>query len=573
MTWGHFFADLWLLLGLRWQIAWNQFRSRKPVSQIVYAVGGLWLAIVAGGVSATIGFGAGAALRYFPRLGLEPLLPGLILTVVALLVLFSSFGVALGSLFLSSDLDLLMSAPVDGRAVFASKILDGLVAYYALTIVTAVPALVTYGLGLRYGPLYYGLAIVAVLSTPLLPAGIGALLVLLVARFAPARRVREVLGLVAALAGISCSLVSQTSRVWTQSLVAADGAIDPGTVLAQLQRLQRAPIPSLVAGRGLAAAGAGDWSLALGDIAGGLLLTIGPFVGCVLLAERLYATGWVRMQSSGVARRSKERVARDAARSGWLGRAPAWAAIALKDWRIIPRDLRNFAQLLSPLLLLPVLYLNLLGGGGRRRGGPVDALGRLRGEGLDPAGVAIAVGVLTATVLIFSRVAATGISMEGRSWWLLKAAPISGFELLRGKLMAAVIPFAILSTVLMSGAALWRGFSPVGFLYGWFGVELLGTGMLAVSVGASVPWARLDWDDPRRMGSGLGSLISTLVGGALALVAGGLLCLPLFAQLFRPALLTPAWIAGPAGALAVTAGVSWAALQLGLRFLSRVGEA
>ena len=48
-------------------------------------------------------------------------------------------------------------------------------------------------------------------------------------------------------------------------------------------------------------------------------------------------------------------------------------------------------------------------------------------------------------------------------------------------------PFAILSTVLLMGAAIWRGFSLFGLLYGWFGVELLGAGMLAIAWASPCP--------------------------------------------------------------------------------------
>jgi ABC-2 type transport system permease protein len=566
-------ADLWLLLSLRRQVGWNTFRARKPVARIFTVVGLLWIGGSALAVSIGAGYLAGAVLRRFPGAGLEPLLPGLILTAVAALVLVSSFGVALGSLFLANDLELLMAAPVDRRAVFASKILDGLGVNYALVVLTALPALVTYGLGLRYGPLYYLLAAVAVLGTPLLPAGLAALLVMLVARFAPARRVREALGLVAALFGIGCSVIGQTARFWTARLGDLGGDATPQALLDRARAIQALPLPSLVAGRGLAAAGAGAPGRAAGELAGFLLLTLGSFVACTLLADRLYASGWVRMQSGGVARRGRGRPARDAARAGRLDRAPAWVALALKDWRTIPRDLRNFAQLLAPLFLLPVVYINLLAGDGRRRGDPLGALDRLVGGGLDPAGIPLAVGVLTASLLVCNNLALTGISREGRSWWLLKAAPISGFELLRGKYLAALAPFAALSTPLLAGAALWRGFSPLGFLYGWFGVELLGAGMLALATGLGVPWARLDWDDPRRMSSGWGSLLALAGSALLGVVAGGLLCLPLVAQVFRPALVAPAWLVGIAGAFAVTAAAGWLGFRLGLRFLPRVGEA
>src|SRR5262249_1312988 len=129
----------------------------------------------------------GAATGLEP--GLEGLFPGVVLSLITVVLLLSSFGVALGSLFLASDLDLLMAAPVDRRAVFVSKILDGIGWYYALVAALALPALFAYGAALRFGPAYYGFTLVTVLVAPLLPAALGAVLVLLVARFAPARRV------------------------------------------------------------------------------------------------------------------------------------------------------------------------------------------------------------------------------------------------------------------------------------------------------------------------------------------------------------------------------------------------
>ena len=127
-------------------------------------------------------------------------------------------------------------------------------------------------------------------------------------------------------------------------------------------------------------------------------------------------TGWVRMQSSGSAKRSQARVARDAANSGWLGRAPAALAIALKDWRVIPRDLRNFAQMLGPLIMLPVVYLEFAG---RRRARCLDAYAAAPRIGAGPRGPDRASssrrGVLMFSILIFSQIAMTGISMEGKA--------------------------------------------------------------------------------------------------------------------------------------------------------------
>jgi hypothetical protein len=248
--------DLILLVGLQFQTSWNHFwrlkLGRKLLNIFVFGLLGVLLIFVSGAV----GLGSGSLLKRYPELQFESLLPGLILTAIALLLLISSFGLALGSLFFSRDLDLLMSAPVSRRAVFISKILSGFTTYYLLVFVLALPALVTYGIGLSYGLFYYILMLIAVLGTPLLPAGLGALLVLLVARVAPVRRVREVLGLVAALFGTSCALISNTASYWTRQLSNMDASLEG--VLKTIQSLAALPVPSLVAGRGLVAAGQGS---------------------------------------------------------------------------------------------------------------------------------------------------------------------------------------------------------------------------------------------------------------------------------------------------------------------------
>jgi ABC-2 type transport system permease protein len=564
-------ADTWLLLGLRWQTAWNGFRHARAWRQALTILAMVAVALGLGSFSAAVGVLFGEILRQFPSANLDALLPGVLLTIVALILLLSSFGLALGSLFLSSDLDLLMSAPVDRRAVFLSKILDGMGTNYGILAVTALPALVAYGIGLRYGPLYYLFAVVAVIGTPLLPAALGALLVLVVARFAPARRVREVLGLMAALFGISCSLLGQTSRLWMQKFDSFQA--DPTAFKEQIAAIANLPIPTLVAGRGLRAAGLGDLGGALVGMAGFLVLTFGLFALTVIVADRMYATGWVRMQSSGSAQRSRKRVARDAANAGWLGRAPAYLAIALKDWRVLPRDLRNFAQILGPLVMLPVVYFNLLGGGGRRSFNAAQELNSLTGGRIDPTGIFIAMGVLLSTSLLATQISATAISMEGKSWWLLKAAPISSIELVRGKFVAAALPFTILSSVLMIAAMIWKQFSLLGFLYGWFGVELLGAGILAMSLGFAMRWPRLDWDNPKQMRNGWANLASLAGDAVLGLLGGGLLLVPILAEIWAPAWVLPAWIIGVGGAIGITVGLAWAALAIGLDHLPEVGEA
>src|SRR5262245_33166311 len=139
-----YFSDLWLLLTLRARVGWNTFRAQKGWQQALQVIG-VTVGVGFGSVfTASLGFGLRYGHRYTPDLQLSATLPGLILTAVGILVLFSSVGLALGSLLLANDLETLMTAPVDRRAVFTAQLLNGLGLYYGLAIIIGMVPLTTF---------------------------------------------------------------------------------------------------------------------------------------------------------------------------------------------------------------------------------------------------------------------------------------------------------------------------------------------------------------------------------------------------------------------------------------------
>jgi ABC-2 type transport system permease protein len=364
-------------------------------------------------------------------------------------------------------------------------------------------------------------------------------------------------------------LISNTSRLWFRPVATAP--TDPEAVLVLLQKIGNLPIPPFLAGQGLAAAGLGDWLGALLGVASFLVLSLGGFALCVWVADGLYATGWMRMQSSGVANRNKGKAAREARNSGLLGKASPPVAFLLKDWRVIPRDLRNFAQFLTPLFLLPVIYLNFFSGS-RNGINAVQQVNNLTRGAVDFGNVFIAASLLFTVELVFNRIASAGLSMEGKAYWLIKTAPIEPWEFVLGKFLTAMVPFGTLSTVLFVVVAVWRRFTVWGTLYGLFGILLIGAAELAVETGMGIPWANLEWDDPRKMRSGLGTFISFFICMGMGLLAGAGLCLPLLLRIVLPDYEIFGWFAGPLLAILVTVTVSGVVLGIGLKRLPMMGE-
>src|SRR4051812_33117223 len=237
------------------------------------------------------------AARTMPSLSLDVgqyllAVPSAVLFFALALMVLTSFTTVLSSLYLSGDMDMLLAAPVPMRAVFVVKFFGGLLVPYLLLFFLLGPFLLGFGQGLGWNAAFFVTAVVVLLMLPLLPTGVGALLVMAVVRVIPARRAREIVGVIGGMVGISWYVFSQFSNQLAPRVANA-------RMLDYLRRFDNPLLPSAWAGRALAAAGAGDWTrLAL---YGGLfaVLSIGCFTLCIALAERLYYARWANMSTPG----------------------------------------------------------------------------------------------------------------------------------------------------------------------------------------------------------------------------------------------------------------------------------
>lgn len=573
-------AAIGVLLRARLQIGRNSFwrgslgaRLASLALVALVAVGSLAIFSFTGFVVETLGSPRFAALlreaaTQNPGLPADPApflaaVPGTVLLGALTLLVFSSFSSLLSALYLSGDLDMLLVAPVPMRAVFVVKFFTGLLPQYLVLFALLGPVLLGYGQGRGYGPLYHLCATVALLLMPLLPAGLGALLVMAVVRVLPARRAREIVSLLGGLIGIAFYLLSQFAGQVAPQFVTTDNL---GVLLATDLPL----LPSAWAGRALVAAGEGRILplLAYGGLFAGT--SIGVFGACLLLAERLYYAGWSNMAAQGGRVRSK-RSRHDAPSSGQPPLPlrmlpPESRAILVKDLRLFARDLRNLQALIFPLAIAAIWTFQIL----RESAAPAppDTAPAWFARLNDAAGLGIAFFICLS---LSSALAGTGISREGRAFWLLKLAPVSPWHLLLGKLTLAYLPFPLVGTLFLALLALIRGTGPLALLEQWLLLLLCGLGCAAIGMGLGAAFPRLDWENPQQQTTWQSGCLGTLLyplflatmlalvlgGGALSAVVGGVAGLGLR-------------LAGWAVALALTVAVAWGFSLLGTRGLERI---
>jgi ABC-2 type transport system permease protein len=429
-------------------------------------------------------------------------------------ILLTSFGVLLQALYLAGDMDFLLATPTPIRAVFLSKMLQAILPNLALIAAFVLPVLIGLGVSSGYSWLYYPLVLVMAAALALAAAGAAGMLVMAVVRIFPARRVAEVLGFIGAISSFFCS---QSANLAQYSGV--DGEQAAGTVTL-LARMDQPWSPLAWAGRGVVSMGAGRWGEGLGYSALALAVSLGIFYLALVFAERLYYSGWARMQVQ--MRKTKSARPKRAADGRLRAISGAWNMLTLripapvrtlvrKDFIIFRRDLRHTSQLIMPLIFGAIYAFMFLRGGGEAPPGQAEApewLMQAMNNMLLYVQVALALFV---GWMMVTRLATIGFSQEGKNYWMLKSAPISAKQLLTGKFLVALLPALAGSWLFLVGVTVLRGGSAGMLIYSLLVVALILMGNVGTNLAFGVAWANFQWDDPRQMTRGSNGCVSMLV--------------------------------------------------------------
>jgi hypothetical protein len=538
-----------LLLRLYWRLD-RRDSSRLPLLARLLSYFGV---VVLMWISGFLGYAASQFVRGsdVPIQVNAGLVPGVILTLVWFTTIFVGLNEALKALYLSGDLDRLMVAPIQSSSVMTAKLLSRLPTTLRLTLLLGIPALVIYCIGLGIGPWYYLLGVFLVLVAPLFGLALGALLAMILVRGLPAKRLSEYLSAVYIILGMLAALAFQLPR-----LLAGGEGINPQSaesVENLLHTLETLPLPTIMAGRGLVDLARGQvLASAWGGIAFYLLITLGLYIVTVLLADRLYLSGWMRMQASGARMQGFEE------RRGLFGGDSLAITLAIKDWLLRLRDSRQIATLFSGVVFAAVFAFFLL----RNQGGgsllDISQAGDIPPQAswltaFMSRGVILSGMVLVVAWSMVSNAALSSLALERDSFYILKAAPVSARQVYQAKLLGLVAVYVVVVTVLLAASWILVRFSLVWAIYAWLCLVIIGYGLLAFTVALGCVYPKLDWEDPRRMTTGrarlynmVGSLVFGLVTVLIALVPFVLAAIapagaPLYALLGLLALLAVAW--------------------------------
>ncbi len=550
--------SVWKLLRLRLRIWINTFLHAKLRSKIIRVIFALLIIAAMAGLFLLSNWLLG--FLHSPELAqlVDPAqfiaaIPTLVLTAAFVLTVLTNFGLLLQTLYLSRDMDFLITSPLPMRAVFMAKLLEAILPNFALFCAFSLPVLFGLGLSNNYNFFYYPLLVVMLIMLALAAGGLAAILVMAVVRVFPARRVAEVLGVLGATISV---LVGQTGNIMNATGL---NRTDFSGALGTFTRLNTPWSPMAWAGTGLLDIGHGQWLAGIGLSALILILAGGVFAGTLRLAEQLYYSGWASMQGSVRKKRTPRPASTSQKAAAILTHQPAAASapiapsldhfrifpvssgnkaqmpailriaapvrgLFIKDLLLLRRDPRNLSQLITPLILgFVLLFTTRLprGGSFSRLPGNIN-LGNL--EMYILMVMAIFVGWM-----LLTNLAPLAFSREGKNYWLLKSAPLSPLNLMTGKYLVSYVPTVVFCLAFLTLGFVIRGIQWVYYPFCALIAALSIAGATGIALAFGAAGANLQWDSPQRQ------RLQGFTGCLMIIAVIGFLAFDLVLFLFPPA--------------------------------------
>jgi len=388
--------------------------------------------LVGGGFWAAVFGVAYRVLSYVQRVpDIGDLLAGKMLAVILLaflsILLLSNVITSLSTFFLAKDLDMLVAAPVGGMRLYLAKLGETVVHSSWMVALLALPILTAYGIVFSGGPLFPFVALAAFVPYLILPAVVGTIVTVLLVNVFPARRTRELLGLLGlATLGV---VVLFLRFMRPEQLARPEGFRNFVDYLVVL----RTPTSDLLPSE-WAAGMIMNWLLRVSDPApiirlwgaAALALAAG-----ILVHRRLFRLGYSKAQEG--AERKVRRPLRGAIGGVMQTLPPTEREFLLKDMRLFFRDNSQWSQLILLAVLLMIYIFN------------ISALPIHSGERI-PFSLVTIISFLNlglagfVLAAIAARFVFPGVSLEGRQMWLLRSSPLKPATMLWTKYWLGTLP-------------------------------------------------------------------------------------------------------------------------------------
>ncbi|MGD0947935.1 MAG: hypothetical protein ABSA52_10925 [Candidatus Binatia bacterium] len=496
-------AQLWLMLSPRWRAARNRARRLDRRGKILLG----FLGALGAAFWAALFVFFYRVLCYFltvPDFGpvLTYKLLGMVLLTFFSILLFSNIITALSTFFLSGDLERLVAAPVRRSTFFYARLAETLIESSWMVLAFAVPAFLAYGIAHQAGPIFYAAAAVTLPPFIAIPAAIGVAVTAVLVNVFPARRTRDILVLL--------SIVMVAVLYLLFRMLQPERLVNPEAFASFVQFLAAMRTPSspflpstwaaeilypLLSGRSGSAL---FYFLLLTSTAAALMIL------CEALLGRLFLPGLSKAQEGRKATLTRHALWERLLRAVTVPFAPQLRLLMVKEVKTFFRDTSQWSQLILLLALVVVYVYNF-------------SVLPLRGSPLVTfyfknviafLNLALA-GFVIASVAV--RFILPSISLEGRSFWITKSAPMELNRLWWSKFWVGLVPLLVLGEVLVVATNHYLKVMPFMMWLSTLTLFCMTFGVVGLGLAIGAAFPKFDADNASKVAAGMGGLVYMIV--------------------------------------------------------------
>jgi len=445
----------------------------------------------------------------------------LFLSLVGMLC-FSNGIISYVSLFESEETTFLMASPLRPGSIYLYKLTETLAFSSWAFLFLAAPLIVAYGIHAGEGgaPLYfYPVTMGLVMSLILLPAAIGSVVALVIARWGPST-FRNILLLFVCLGVVILGVGAVTlyllapggegySRQWLSS------------ILNQLSFARHPLLPSAWASSGLVFFGRGEFTE--GGFYMLLLLSNGlmGILGGYYVSEWILPEAWRRAQGGSGESRVRGGEVRERLLDVICWVLPDYARTLLgKDVVAFLRDPAQWSQFLIFFGLLGVYFFNLR-----------ELNLQMKKEWWRLIISFLNLGATGLTLASFtSRFIYPQISLEGRRFWVVGMAPIERRSLIQSKFFYSLLFTVLVSVPLVSLSVYMLRLTGLYILLQIFAISGICLGLSALAVGLGTMYPDFSSDDPSKIVSGFGGTLNLVLSLSYVLLILAIGSFPVYVE-------------------------------------------
>lgn len=411
---------------------------------------------------------------------------------------FSAIISAMGALFSSKDISLFFVAPVSLTQIFIAKLIHitcmSTWMFALVAIVFSAGLLDAFGLSCSVLPIWIAHFILFLT----IPSNIGIVLVIIVANIVPAERLREVLVLFVILGLVFLLAYEQDTTLSTS----VSDSISRAVILSKKFSVGNNPwLPHSLLSSVISNSFTGapfSWQTSF------LLLTysIGSSLISLFLFTLLFLRGWARSSNSNV-----QRVIYQSQLSTKIGdylfhQPSPLRAFLGKELRTFTRDTTQSIQF---LLLITLTFIYIYNFRMIQSGAIIEEQYREIWQAILSCSNILFGGFVIAAIC--TRFVFPTISLEGASYQILRATPISLREFVRFKYLTWYIPLSIVSFLLFASGALSIEVDTYSFITTAIISFSMSASLVALGIGTGAIYSRFDWENPIQVSSSFGSLV------------------------------------------------------------------